>query len=937
MSNFIRDITARSRDVPLNGLPTLYSLHGVGDDNVEPTLEQSLFTSEPVQEINTYYSNLYQNRVDTLRTKTETWYDYLNGSRVPFYIEDPVQCRVLDDPLSPDDGTGFPKPDNFIIEDHKAPVGVAGKTRLVYKLNFDPFTDKALARNISFNEMLNVISDEGDTAYDLAMEYGFNAQYAINDSKLNYNWDVERGLPEIKVGTALKAGTVLITNIRATQKKLFEAGLVKPFLFFINGLAIKWSRVTFAGDRNDLYVIIDASNSAVLMQNAGVDVDIKCVGFPFSVRYVEKPSEFTNDLIDHKDLFCWLDDPSSPDCCKIFPSVGRSTFYGNYVAIYPSDVDDYFIEDIEVEVDRLYRSHKTANRLYWNYHVVDGSIDYTNKIKQFNVFPFLPAEKVTYNIVGKFTDRAGISVKWTPFNHLNFVVDKDILDSLGEVETMKFRIITDKRVRYDQDNVLRMWNKARIESDYENYVESLDATIELFIQKIYELAQNPSLEIKFYQAHFDNMEEGSTPVDEFIYYTKESTNQVLKDLAADMFENDSAEVKACINGIIDDAYILVPANEYAFDEWSLRLNLPEMFVYGGNLDLIINNIDLLTKVFDFRYSDRDQYFRNFNVGTNYIVGYDPDKIESSILHSTFSVTMTGHEVYDMVIDETDEEEGVTYHYVYFPTPNSDLRESHLMLFHDGLLYPNYKTIEGMNNLTIRFSMEQDVDVFDDDSVWELVWFTNVTNEVLPVDFRGPLEERFVGMYDSTGHIYTSAVGISNLPCNTSIVDPENLVVMIDKFDDNIYNARIEESDPMYQNVRYPIFYRINSYDQYQIDDGQGGQITMYDYKADPQINGVHRITKLGGGDYFILPRLGTGVGSLPNRETFANPDRNIFDTDTGLDSHAFAFCSGLNTVVFNGTKAQWGRVATDSSWSQGIPATVVTCDDGDVVIGERVW
>ena len=45
---------------------------------------------------------------------------------------------------------------------------------------------------------------------------------------------------------------------------------------------------------------------------------------------------------------------------------------------------------------------------------------------------------------------------------------------------------------------------------------------------------------------------------------------------------------------------------------------------------------------------------------------------------------------------------------------------------------------------------------------------------------------------------------------------------------------------------------------------------------------------------------------------------------------AFAECSSLTTIKFNGTMAQWNNIILGEDWNANVPATKVTCTDGEI-------
>lgn len=216
------------------------------------------------------------------------------------------------------------------------------------------------------------------------------------------------------------------------------------------------------------------------------------------------------------------------------------------------------------------------------------------------------------------------------------------------------------------------------------------------------------LKLRFEMSYLNNMEEGATPIDEFIYYLdnenlndtsnypvvtsydKRYTANVLNALAYNVFMYDPNMVLDSIVKMNYMADYIIPANyettlreecittqsselpetgyEYQKDpkffynygyyagedntkptqiqnEWGLRRNLPEMFYWKLNEDdYTLDSMHLLDEVFDFTYGFDKEYEENLRNGTNYIIGYDADKLEASIKRSIVSISKTGKEL-----------------------------------------------------------------------------------------------------------------------------------------------------------------------------------------------------------------------------------------------------------------------------------------------------
>ena len=215
------------------------------------------------------------------------------------------------------------------------------------------------------------------------------------------------------------------------------------------------------------------------------------------------------------------------------------------------------------------------------------------------------------------------------------------------------------------------------------------------------------LKLRFEMCYLNNMEEGSTPIDEFIYYFDNSmfysdripvvkredfeareTAHVLNAIAKNIFKidpnlvlNTIFRLNNCADYIIPkiltkdrdqyitssnepynlkdpDAYVYNPRSYYNYgyydenniphrlqSEWGLRRNLSEMFYWSlDSNEYTLDSMHLLDEVFNFTYDFNKTYEDNLRNGLNYIIGYDADKIEQSIKRSIVSFSKTGKEL-----------------------------------------------------------------------------------------------------------------------------------------------------------------------------------------------------------------------------------------------------------------------------------------------------
>ena len=77
----------------------------------------------------------------------------------------------------------------------------------------------------------------------------------------------------------------------------------------------------------------------------------------------------------------------------------------------------------------------------------------------------------------------------------------------------------------------------------------------------------------------------------------------------------------------------------------------------------------------------------------------------------------------------------------------------------------------------------------------------------------------------------------------------------------------------------------------------------------------------------------TGIGELAFYKRSDMKTVIIPEGVTDIGELAFYNCTGLTSITFNGTKAQWNAISKGSSWKGYVPATEVVCSDGSVSLG----
>lgn len=214
------------------------------------------------------------------------------------------------------------------------------------------------------------------------------------------------------------------------------------------------------------------------------------------------------------------------------------------------------------------------------------------------------------------------------------------------------------------------------------------------------------------------------------------------------------------------------------DEWCLRRNLHEMFYWSlDNEDYVLDSMHLLDEVFDFTYGFDKDYEENLRNGTNYIIGYDADKLESSIKRGIVSFSKTGAELNAYInnnptVTYTSVD---SYKRVQFNSNNDYIvtisnERLHIYLFRTGISRFSYIDSNGMER-------------FDDTIRLKYRGQTNYTIEIDQLNFViKDIDKGFNVSYDITKTIYNDETQMVEL-----YNDNNELVVTIQV--DVVYNYR----------------------------------------------------------------------------------------------------------------------------------------------------
>ncbi|MBQ3489730.1 MAG: leucine-rich repeat protein, partial [Clostridia bacterium] len=84
------------------------------------------------------------------------------------------------------------------------------------------------------------------------------------------------------------------------------------------------------------------------------------------------------------------------------------------------------------------------------------------------------------------------------------------------------------------------------------------------------------------------------------------------------------------------------------------------------------------------------------------------------------------------------------------------------------------------------------------------------------------------------------------------------------------------------------------------------------------------------GSNIFMESYAIGNGAFSNCENLRYFE--LFDNLISIEAHAFDGCNNLESIVFNGTKAQWEAIRKNSLWNSGSSLRTVICTDGVIYL-----
>ena len=171
-----------------------------------------------------------------------------------------------------------------------------------------------------------------------------------------------------------------------------------------------------------------------------------------------------------------------------------------------------------------------------------------------------------------------------------------------------------------------------------------------------------------------------------------------------------------------------------------------------------------------------------------------------------------------------------------------------------------------------------------------------------------------------------------IACNTSLFDAENVQLLVNIMPSNKDDKwTVDKTD----NTTYELSFNVLSYKQ---------SVTMDTNKkfyarltTDTKLNGLYRVTKQGGGEYFL-----TFDGKVPNNDGTTGGGVHVKPGDgggtsgiSGIGLMALA-TQNVREINFSGTMEQWNKISKTLPWIRDATnlnnSGGIKCKDGNIKV-----
>ena len=172
-----------------------------------------------------------------------------------------------------------------------------------------------------------------------------------------------------------------------------------------------------------------------------------------------------------------------------------------------------------------------------------------------------------------------------------------------------------------------------------------------------------------------------------------------------------------------------------------------------------------------------------------------------------------------------------------------------------------------------------------------------------------------------------------IACDTSIIDAENVQLLVNTMPVNKDDKWTVDN---VENTAYELSYKMKSYKAETSMNYDNKRFIMH-LEDDNKLNGLHRVTKQGGGEYFLL-----FDGTVPKNDgttdggVHVKPGGGGGTSDiTGIGLMAFA-TQNVRTIEFNGTIDEWNKISKTLPWIRDATnlnnSGGIKCTDGNIKV-----
>lgn len=547
MSVYLEDAQGKIVSNPINETNTKYPYtpkneEDIKDANEHPIDYQYMYNhNEPVSDIDTDAYDSYRNKVEELRTKTESYYEALESCLVPAEIPgmafQPWEYRKEKDGEGKDVEVKI-KSLQYFFQDHPSNIGSEAK-EYCFRTNKVKFVDDR-HRRLIYDRTIHIMSlaedeDNGVSFKDVLLRTFFtyynnkywcnvrsisSATYTINNlmsaiikanTKTKDNEKLVVLVPNEETGDleekvvesisdfdyVMQSGQDINTTIPSTVYNLYNIGWIHASMIFLNGLAIEWTKAIISVDNIDTFVIVSSLRQELSdYLDDTEEITMEYVYIPFKCIYMIGSEDASNDDCPYKQFL------NSSGKFDTVPFVLNK----RYGAVLETNNDYKKAKGTSSYIDRVVCID--PNIVYAEFYLNNTS----------NSEVYLPDIGIQYNQDFKSFCNTDYRCKLKQFNFLGFEINKDVNENFGRTNLLSlknddfkvvwhpfnimdvrfkrlynnrrlFKVFYNTKVLYDQDNILRIKNHDKLVDEYEKYRQDVTANIETYLNEIYILTK----------------------------------------------------------------------------------------------------------------------------------------------------------------------------------------------------------------------------------------------------------------------------------------------------------------------------------------------------------------------------------------------------------------------------------------------------------------